>query len=256
MSTSLQRTGVWVAIAVLIIATGVYIFTGPLSSSGMLRPISPSVVAQPIGDLPNMPNKPQPKEITFDGCPPEGQGGDSQLNLLKNRVDEGKYVPVSFDSLTMLTWPKNIEQAEMKDWLDSNRAFIDRYQGIPVMVEGYILSVREGLPDPANCNRTGTVNLDWHIYFTKNPRDDRSTAILMEVPPRVRLDHRWTIDLIHSVIMGDHLPVRLSGWLYFDPAHPADVGQIRATLWEINPVMQIDVFVNGRWSPLDKFANQ
>ena len=69
----------------------------------------------------------------------------------------------------------------------------------------------------------------------------------MEVTPRVRLDHKWTIDLIHAVFMGDHLPVRISGWLYFDPEHPDDVGQIRATLWEIQPVMQIEVFQKGQW---------
>jgi hypothetical protein len=143
----------------------------------------------------------------------------------------------------------------MKDWSPSNRAFIDQYAGIPVMVEGYILSIREGLPESANCNRANGSNLDWQISFTQNPRDDRSQAVIVEVTPRVRLDHKWTIDLIHSVFMGNHLPMRISGWLYFDPEHPDDVGQIRATLWEIQPVMQIEVFQTGRWIPLDKLAN-
>ena len=29
--------------------------------------------------------------MSFDGCPPEGKGGDPQLNLLKNRMDKGNY---------------------------------------------------------------------------------------------------------------------------------------------------------------------
>jgi hypothetical protein len=252
-STFLRRSGL-IAIGLLIIAAAIYFFSGTFISSSV-PPVPSAVVAQPVGDLPNMPDKPQPAEITFDGCPPEGSGGDKQLNLLKNRVDKADYVPVSFDSLTTLTWPKNIEQHEMKDWSPSNLAFINQYQGIPVMVEGYILSVREGLPDPANCNQTKGSGLDWQISFTKNPKDDRSQAVIVEVTPRVRLEHKWTIDLIHAVFMGDHLPVRINGWLYFDPEHPDDVGQIRATLWEIQPVMQIEVFQYGKWLPLDKFAN-
>ena len=254
MSSSLFRRSGWVAIGLLIVAAAIFFFGGSLNSSSAL-PIPSAAVAQPVGDLPNMPNKPRPKEITYDGCPPEGSGGDKELNLLKNRVDESKYIPVSFDSLTTLTWPKNIEQLEMKDWSASNLAFIDQYQGIPVMVEGYIQSVREGLPDPANCNQTRGSSLDWQISFTQNPKDDRSQAVIVEVTPRVRLDHKWTIDMIHAVFMGDHLPVRISGWLYFDPEHPDDVGQIRATLWEIQPVMQIEVFQKGQWLPLDRFAN-
>ena len=254
MSLTYLRRGSLIAISLLIIAAAIYFLGGPLSTSSA-PPIPLSAVAQPVGDLPNMPIKPKPKEITFDGCPPEGSGGDKALNLLKNRVDQGTYVPVSFDSLTTLTWPKSIELHETMEWSPSNLAFINQYQGIPVMVEGYIQSVREGLPDPANCNQSKGSSLNWQISFTGNPKDDRSQAVIVEVTPRVRLDHKWTIDLIHSVFMGDHLPVRMSGWLYFDPEHPDDVGQIRATLWEIQPVMQIEVLQNGQWLPLDKFAN-
>ena len=80
-------------------------------------------------------------------------------------------------------------------------------------------------------------------------------AVIVETTPRVRLSHKWTLDLIRMVVMNDHLPVRISGWLFFDPEHPDDVGQTRATIWEIHPVMQIEVFQNNRWIPLDKFAN-
>ena len=163
--------------------------------------------------------------------------------------------PYLLNSLTTLTWPKSTEQRPMKDWSASNLRFISQYEGIPVMVEGYILSIREGLPEAANCNRENGASLDWQIYFAQNSRDDRSQAVIVEVTPRVRLNHKWTIDLVHSVFMGNHLPMRISGWLYFDPEHPDDVGQIRATLWEIQPVMQIEVFENGRWIALDKFAN-
>ena len=246
--------GVWITILFLLIAVGGYFFGEPLVSD-TTQPAPPSTLAQPVGDLPNMPEKPQPQQIIFDGCPPEGSGGDPELNKLKNRVDIGNYVPVSFDTLTSLTWPKSVERRNMADWSPDSRAFIEQYEGIPVMVEGYIVAAKESSPESANCDRTGVGNVDWHIWFTKGPRDDRSTAVIVETTPRVRLSHKWTLDLIRMVVMNDHLPVRISGWLFFDPEHPDDVGQTRATIWEIHPVMQIEVFQNNRWIPLDKFAN-
>lgn len=251
---SFRGGGTWAGIILVTIVIAAYLFGGQAISNPS-QPASPSLVAQPVGDLPNMPDKPQPKQITFDGCPPEGDGGDATLNLLKNRVDEGNYIPVSFDSLTVLTWPKTVEGQAMVNWSPESRAFIAQYEGIPVMVEGYFVNVKESGPESANCSRMGGGNLDWHIFFTKNPRDDRSQAVVVETTPRVRFNHKWTIDLLRSLIINDHLPVRISGWLFFDPEHPDEVGITRATLWEIHPVMQIEVFQNGRWIALDKLAN-
>jgi hypothetical protein len=254
MSTErFRRRGIWVGVAILLIITAAFYF-GVRGGSGPSQSAFPSTVAQPVGDLPNLPEKPRPQQISFDGCPPEGGGGDSELNLLRNRVDEGSYLPVSFDSLISLTWPKTIERREMKDWPPDGRAFIDQYAGIPILVEGYVVNVRESPPEATNCSRTGAGNLDWHIYFTKGPKDARSQAVIAETTPRVRLNHKWTLDLMHSAIIDNHLAVRISGWLFFDPDHPEEIGQTRATLWEIHPVMQIEVFENGRWIALDKFA--
>lgn len=247
------RSG-WIAIFLLILGGAVYSFRGQMSEAAPPQPISLSEVAQPIGDLPNVPEKPTPEEIPFDGCPPQGQGGDSRLNLLQNRVDMGDYTPVSFDSLIALTWPKTVEQKPMKDWSDSARNFIGQYEGIPISVEGYVISVREGYPTPANCNSSNGSNLDWNISFTKNPRDEHSQVVMVVVTPRVRLNHKWSLDLIRSTIFNNHMKTRFSGWLFFNPDHPQDIGQTRATLWEIHPVTQIEVFQNNRWIPLDKLA--
>src|SRR5678815_1632385 len=66
-------------------------------------PTPPPINLTPVSQLPDMPNKPQPKETTFNGCPPEGTGGDSIQTLLKNRIDEGDYVRVTFDAISSLT---------------------------------------------------------------------------------------------------------------------------------------------------------
>lgn len=253
MSGTLLRKIVLVAAGCAVIAAGIYLVRRELGVP-RLPFVSPSVVAQPVGDLPGLAKKQTPASYTLDGCPPEGEGGDPGLNLLKNRSDPGAYISVSFDSLTALTWPKNVERLPMMQWPDSGRQFILQYAGTPISVEGYIVALREGLPDPADCSRPNSSYLDWHLSFTKGPRDARSQSILVEVTPRIRLQRDWTMDDIHGLLINDHLPVRISGWLYFDPEHPGDLGVTRTTLWEINPVMQIHVLAGSRWVPLEGFA--
>jgi hypothetical protein len=250
MSASVLRKSGWVAAGLVVLIVGAY-FAYRAMGSGALLPASAAVVAAPVGDLPNLPEKQPPASFTLDGCPPEGKGGDAELNLLKNRTDPGDYAIVSFDSLTTLTWPKNVERLAMPQWPESSRTFIEQYAGTPISVEGYIVGLREGPPDPADCNWNSSSYLDWHMSFTQNPRDQRVQSVLAEVTPRIRMRHRWTIDSIHALIMDQHVRVRLSGWLYFDPEHPGDVGVSRSTLWEINPVMQIEVLDKNRWVPLD-----
>jgi hypothetical protein len=41
--------------------------------------------------------------------------------------------------------------------------------------------------------------------------------------------------------------VRISGWILLDPEHPDQVGKTRATIWEIHPVMKIEVSTGGMW---------
>jgi hypothetical protein len=253
LSSLLRKIGL-VAAGCAVIAAGGYLVRRQLDVQGLPTSISTALLAQPVGDLPNVASKQTPASYTLDGCPPEGNGGDLELNLLKNRSDPGHYTAVSFDTLTALTWPKNVERLPMMDWPKSGRDFIQQYAGTPITVEGYIVSLREGPPEAANCSRTTSGYLDWHLAFTKGARDARSQSVLAEVTPRVRLQHDWTMDSIHSLLINDHLPVRLSGWLYFDPEHPGDLGVTRSTLWEINPVMQIHVWDGGRWVPLEGFA--
>lgn len=248
----MRRAGSIVMVLVLVAATA-YILVRQLNA-GFLAPASAAILAQPVGDVPVMPQKPAPDAVAFNGCPPQGQGGDPELNLLKNRVDKGDYVPVSLDSLLALTWPKTVERRPMQEWSSSNRAFISQYLGIPIVVEGYIVNLREGGTDPATCDQDVEANPYWRIYLARNARDDRAQSIVAVSTPQTRFGHTWTVEVIRSFIMSGRWRVRLSGWLYFDPGHPQDVGRTRATLWEISPVMQIEVFQDGRWNALDKYG--
>jgi hypothetical protein len=253
LSKSFIRSAPWIVLGLLLVGGVVYL-AAPRVDYGALLPVSSAVMAHPVGDFPVMAEKPQPDPMGFEDCPAEGQGGDPQLNVRMNRVDKGDYVPVSFDSVLALTWPKSVENQPMSDWSPPGRAFIEQYLGIPVVVEGYIVNLREGGAYPWNCGRPDENHPDWRIYFAKNPRDNRAQSVVAVSTPQTRWGHTWTADQIRSFIMAGRIQVRLSGWLYFNPDHPQDVGRTRATLWEISPVMQIEIFQDGHWNPLDKYG--
>jgi len=243
----------WIAAGLLLAALAGLLLLRSLGSSALL-PISAVIAAPPVGDLPVMPDKPQASPEGFNGCPPEGEGGDVELNRLQNRVDKGAYVPVSLDSLLALTWPRSTERRLMSEWTPSGRAFILQYLGMPIVVEGYIEALREGVADPANCNRSDEQNQFWRFHLTKGLRDRRAQSIIAISTPQTRLGHTWTTEYIRDVLVAGRVPVRVSGWLYFDPDRPYEIGRTRATLWELSPVLQIEVFQDGRWNPLDKYG--
>ena len=194
--------------------------------------------------------KPQPKEITFGGCPPEGDGNDPALNLLKNRVDEGEYLPVPFDSIVNLSWPREIERRKRSLWSESSRRDVAQYEGIPVEVEGYLAGVKEEGPESPNCHEEGHDNHDFHVWLVKKPDDDRNTSIVVEMTPRVRAAHpEWSLGSLRGLVRRrEH--VRIAGWLMLDPEHPDQVGKTRGTIWEIHPVMRCETGGGGSWQPL------
>jgi hypothetical protein len=74
---------------------------------------------------------------------------------------------------------------------------------------------------------------------------------VVETTPPVRSKHpNWRTDLLGQIARKDQR-VRVSGWLMLDPEHPDQVGKTRATIWEVHPVMKIEVFDGDRWADMD-----
>ena len=225
-------------------------------------PTGPPVATKPgrvlpgaPGPLPELSAKPQPVEINFQGCPAEGDNPrQAELNRLKNRVDEGEYVPVTFDSVAGLAWPQSVERLPRDKWPSADASEVERYEGTPVAVEGYLAGARQEGPESPNCHGDDPQFRDFHVWLVKNAEDDRSRSIVVEVTPRVRANHpNWRTDLLGQIVKKDQR-VRISGWLMLDPEHPDQVGKTRGTIWEIHPIMQIEVNQNGQWTPLDKLG--
>ena len=212
---------------------------------------SGSVPSTP-GALPDLAQKPTPQEVSsFNGCPPQGDSGDPVLNRLKNRVDDaGAYYPVLFNAVEKLAWPPGIERKDHAKWSASDAATVARYEGIPISVEGYLFDAKQQGPESTNCHGSTPEMSDWHVWLTQNAGEDRTQSIVVETTPRVRPSHpTWTLKALENFAKNKQR-VRISGWLMLDPEHPDQVGKTRGTIWEIHPIMKIEVQEGGSWKPL------
>jgi hypothetical protein len=214
--------------------------------SSQPKPESTQVLVRGFG------KKPAPRETTFHGCPPEGNGGDGELNLLKNRVDEGNYQSVKLEAVLGLRWPRAAERQKRNEWAGETKSEISQNEGVPIAVEGYLLRVKEEGPESPNCRSDDPESRDFHIWLASSPDDDQNNAVVVEITPRIRSTHSmWTLAEVRKIIH-DHLHVRISGWLLFDQEHPDQVGKSRGTLWEIHPIMKIEIERGGGWMSIDR----
>ncbi len=206
------------------------------------------------GTLPGLPSgsfRQTPGEITFHGCPPQGDGGDPVLNENKNRVDNGNYQPTAFNTILNLSWPQETERRAHADWSASAQAQVAQAEGLPVAVEGYLALARLEGPETPNCH--STTDADFHIWMIGHAGGsaDRAQSVVVEATPRVRTNHpQWTVNNLIAIAQAG-TKVRISGWLMLDPEHPEQLAQTRGTLWEVHPVMQIEISQNGQWVALD-----
>lgn len=198
-----------------------------------------------FANRPNSYGNTAPNGGSFHGCPAQGSGGDTQLNLLKNRTDTASWNSMSWNQLASLPYPKTALHKDMSTWSASDAAQIGRYNGHPVSVTGYLAGVRPGPSEPANCYSKQYV--DYHVYLANSPTATKPASIVTEATPRIRAKHPgWTLARL-QLVASRHLPVIISGWTMFDPE---DDGP-RVGPWEIHPIMQIMVQLNGAWVSLD-----
>lgn len=208
-----------------------------------------NVAPNPSGGLPILATKPQPQEITYQGCPAQGDGGDPQLNMRKNRVDVGQWYPVSINSILGLQWPKSIERQTRANWSAADAAQVAKYEGIPVQVEGWLAGAKSQGPESCNCHSPDDV--DNHLWIVDSPSKDRTQSVVIEVTPRVRAQHPgWAFERIRPLVDGQ-TKVRISGWLLMDQEHPDQVGKTRGTIWEIHPIIAFDIQRGNSWVELD-----
>jgi hypothetical protein len=196
--------------------------------------------------------KPVPVSPGFGGCPAEGDGGDRELNRLKNRVDSAPWLRGPFSAILGLTWPRTSVRQPRAEWTARDSIAVAESEGLPVAVEGYFVAAKQEGPEATNCHGAEAKFRDWHVWLAAAPGKDRRHSIVVETTPAIRALHpEWSLGTIHRLVRDSSL-VRVSGWLMFDPDHPEQLGKTRGTLWEIHPVMRIEVRNRTRWTEMTK----
>jgi hypothetical protein len=161
---------------------------------------------------------------------------------------------VQFDAVMHLTWPDAVERRDRDRWSAEDRAQIERYEGLPIAIEGYLAGAKESGPESTNCHGADKEFRDYHLWLTQNSEEDRSLSIVVEPTPRLLAKHPgWRLSAFRKLV-SEKTRVRLSGWLMFDPEHPDQVGKTRGTIWEVHPMMQAEVWHQERWVTLDEWV--
>jgi hypothetical protein len=193
--------------------------------------------------------KPAPITGTFTlnakTCGPTGSGSkrDKDSNRRKNRTDiPREYHTVTWQAIATLAYPASPRSRE--DFTAEQLAMIAKYEGVAVQTVGYIVAIKPQASNTESCNCAwkGESATDWHIALVEHPGDGEKTSIVVEPTPRIKKHHpKWKPKNLTPWLNND-LPVRISGWLLFDPQHTNDLKKYRSTLWEIHPITKIEVW--------------
>lgn len=229
-------------------------------------------VAAEAQKLPNLAVKPKPKFENPSFCAKEGEpGSDTELNMAKNRIDHAiRYYPVAFDEVKNLHSADFVAERDRDRIKPEDKKAITKYEGIPIRLEGYLLlvehrgkmvgGIKEGA-ESCNCKKKEFEHVDYHMWLIKSPDDELKDAIVVEMTPRVKAKHvRWSdeefLETDLNFIAHQKIPIRVYGWLFFDgehkeqmydPERPDKPRVRRATLWEIHPIMKIELKQKRKW---------
>jgi hypothetical protein len=200
-------------------------------------------------------------------CGPKGDATDSSradpyLNALKNRdVAPDSYTHTTVAAVVADT-PDALEEGPIRrdKWkkVKNAQALVPKEaKGIEVI--GYLAGVTPEKEESCNCADPN--HKDHHMWLVANPGEKQAKSMVVEISPRLLKDHGdWP--KLASKAHRDGTQVRIRGWRTFDEEHPEQLhnrknhaGKIlhatRATLWEIHPILEIDVKQGGKWVPID-----
>jgi hypothetical protein len=199
--------------------------------------------------------KPAPLDSGFEGCGDAGSQPDYTLNRLKNRVDEGKYLPIGWTVVARLPWPRRVGYRFRHQWSDAETNEVKRFEGVAIEVEGHLAGYKLEIPEPPNCYSTAARHRDYHLWLSEHERERERNSIVVEITPRVRAEHPgWTEERLDAVA-ATQARLRVRGWLMLDQMHPENVGRNRITLWEVHPILDLAWRSSqGKWVSLDSLS--
>jgi len=206
----------------------------------------PAVSLNDLGSRANWEGNPK---VPVDG-PPEGRGGDSELNRQKNRVQVPTSLrDISFNQVVSLN-DIAVNKKGRQTWTDAERQRVATVEdGDRVTVSGLVFDAKYSDPETCNCSFAAEPWLDLHIWLVRDrPNAEKSKSFVVEMTPRVRLEHPgWTLKKLRALIPPRAwTQVRVGGLMTFDSEHWNFLRDgKRATVWEIHPVFQFWVCSSG-----------
>ena len=182
-------------------------------------------------------------------CPIEGRGGDPELNRLKNRTaTSSQYASMTIAQLASLPMPRGVSRRHRSKWPSSTLAIVSPLEKKAVTVEGRLVGV--SLSGPEACNCKDKDERDFHLWLAPPETDEKADALVVEVTPRVRAENpAWSLKNLRRFVESG-ARIRISGLLFLDPEHPEQLGKTRRSLWEVHPILRIEVFTSGIWRAL------
>jgi len=237
-------------------------FVHPPPPAGALLPQAAATEAAASTTISPAWEKPDPPSGTFklEGktCGPDGGGDkrDKGTNVRKNRVDiPASYHDITWNAIAALEYPKPSPKSR-ENFTAEQLAAVAKFEGAAVETVGYVVAIKPqaGNKESCNCSWTGEQATDWHIALVEHPGDGEASSVVVEPTPRIKKGHPgWTKKNLMPWLNVD-VPVRISGWLLFDPQHTNHLKKYRSTLWEIHPITKIEVWDTDteKWVDLDK----
>jgi hypothetical protein len=192
-----------------------------------------------------------PCAADLEHCPNVGcGGGDILLNPKKNILA----IPSSYEVITFDDF-RHLQEESPTTWVEGqSRAEVEQLgEGNPVMLTGYLYGAHSGSPETCNCRLSGEENNDYHLNILENDIDPQTASIVVEMMPKFRKGKPdWSLATLNGLPPAPNKTrplVRVSGYLLFDSEHVLRSGGERATIWEIHPVVKMEVCSGGGCQP-------
>jgi hypothetical protein len=184
--------------------------------------------------------------VSPQSCPPEGRGGDPQLNRQKNRdSDPGRVETLDFAKFAALPVQRFAQKLPRRRWPEWLTKEVAGQEQRAVSLTGYVMEVKSEGAESANCGEPSLH--DVHLSIAPAPDAPPAQWVVIEINPRLRERHgEWHLKRLKGLAKR-HEKVRVSGWLMFDQEHLDKIGKRRLTAWEIHPVTKLEIQRLGLW---------